>query len=350
MSNLKRSTPIFTRNRNGPGYKLGIKGHHATMQLVSPFGVVTKEVEAHNVILDQGLDRMGTIGQLLWVSDAILKPAGENGLMGYCAVGEGVETATTSDTGLVGEAARTDSRVGGKQFSIPTDRGAWKEEAVFEFTPQQVEGKNLTACIFSDSSSAGQNANTKVLFPEVITVPTGFFLRISYAMELTWDIDPVAHTLTIPGLGSITGQVQLFRRGRGSGGQTLYISHFWNSYLANYSDPGPGSFREPGRPRLLTGSLDSYTYGGQEAVHPNYTGDAGQRTGGTYTVGTYEKSWDLVFGLIAGNGDFNGVGINAYANSGGVVAAFSTTSLSELTKDNEHILTLEDFKISWGRA
>ena len=342
MSNRKLSIPVLARERrSSPSLSMGIKAHHATAQIVSPDGVIVKESEAHNLVLDQGLDYIPMTFFFTTVADKF----------NYCAVGEGVESVDEEDTGLIGETARvaSTSRAGG----YSTTEGKWNQTYMFQFAPNEVEHKNLTACIFSWSATAGQNAFSKVVFSETLTIPTGFYLRITYAVEITWPWR-WDHTISIPGWGTHSGRIRIPGEGRDeTGRRTRNIIGIFDSVVC-----GAGTSNNNWR---------TNAYGSDAAYNEGYGVPLSAAVGSSmvpirkpYMPGSFERSIDLEITLTttyANNsrsltfcfGSTRGPG-NGFVDYWGALTFTLHQGEPSMSKDNEHILTLENFKISWGRA
>jgi hypothetical protein len=175
-------------------------------QVVNPDGSVAQRGAHPNLILDQGLNQMGTSLTIV-------------GLFGVCAVGTGNSTPVVAQIGLDAEVARTASfQTGNDSGGTPyngtrgVSYGSLEYKRTFNFAIGALNGTYFELG-FSSTTTPGNNLFSRALFKDGSGNPVGVAinssqqLRVSYF--LTFSINggsgnsTTGHEVSITGVGTV---------------------------------------------------------------------------------------------------------------------------------------------------
>lgn len=303
-----------------------------TWQLLEGEEVVRGGVQ-HNLLLDSGLDNIGTYG--------LVDP------YKYACVGTGTSEPAVTQTALDAEVARTNVRPSG-YFDLPQYKspGVYTLEIVREFSEASVANKNLTEWGFSPLSQGGVGVRERFRDdngdPVTLTPDGSQKLRLTY--EVTLNLSPATPTpfsVTLAGAGGATdaNSDELFG---------VYSLH-------NVSANEEADFRLidaalKGFPRLYIGvSDDEVALGYANVIRGDFSTQ--MPAAPTYVVGSFERG--LGSATISG-ADYAGRVRNIlYAWQANQFFNGYSCVLDDphiITKDDLHTLTIEGPLISWGRA
>lgn len=156
--------------------------------------IVEDRPVAPNLVLDQGLNN--------WFSGSYIL----GNFNRYCAIGTGTSTPAVTDTGLGVEAKRTGAMLTGSGncgYSLDTIAGTLANKRTHDF-PVQTSNENFTELAWSHSSSAGNNANSRVLISGgTLSALIGQQVRVVHTITLT--CSPIARQSGTIGIGGTPG-------------------------------------------------------------------------------------------------------------------------------------------------
>lgn len=282
----------------------------------SPVGnVALDRPEADNLILDQGLDYLGS-GTAHWGS-----------IGKYCVLGSGTSTPSTSQTGLDSEIVRTSNTLATGTFT--TDTVGTRTRAIqrtYDF-PAETSGKNYAELGLSHSETATNNLSTRALIDGgTVAVATGQQARVVYIVSITLGANavmtPASHTGWTAGLQ----------------GTSAFCTF---SYTPDIAGPGDSNFT-----RLSLSTTSTIPQFGT-SFSLGTVGVAGTGGFNTYTTGTYKRTRWSRWGLAEGIGTWRSL-IEANT-SGGVIVSWCFVFDNAQTKDSAHVLTIT-WSMTYGRA
>jgi hypothetical protein len=154
--------------------KIGIEAQYMQWQILEKSGLIVKEGEQHNLILDHAKELMATHGM--------------DGITAFAVVGTGSTVPNVSQLALTAEVARTSTVPSGEADSITRfSNGVYDIKRVRQFTVAQVGSQNLTEWGFAPLGSG--NLAVRELFrnsgtPITITLTATQTLRIVYVTRV----------------------------------------------------------------------------------------------------------------------------------------------------------------------
>lgn len=306
-----------------------------TWQLVQDDAVVQQGTQ-HNLLLDSGLDNIGTYG--------LVDP------YEYACVGTGTSDPVVSQTALDAEVARTLTRPSGysdnPQYQSP---GIYILEIVREFSEASIANQNLTEWGFSPVATGGVGVRERFRDdqgnPVTLTPDGSQKLRLTYEVTVTLTpTSPTPCSFTVTGVGQATsagvdaveGNYTLRRTSDTYDtdiGLLERILRFGNPFLHILNESGTS-----------LGYADDverdYTPSARFAAEPYVVGSFERRTG-EVTVGATEYTGAIRY---LGVGSSNGFAFREI----GHVTELDTTHI--ITKDDLHTLSIDGPLISWSRA
>lgn len=331
-----------------PNQNAGLDGW-VSWQLIDRQGRVVRGGEQHNLILDTLLNDIATNtlngGFFATLADSLT----------HFAVGTDSTPPTVTDTALGAELARTTTQVA---YSV-----ARPSNGVYVFTLEREFGfgsanGNLTE--FGFARGAATEMLVRELFrdgagnPITITKTSDYLLRITYELTVTLGpVTPAAHSFVISGIGTIAGTCFLIG---GTSGTDLFAGAF-----------DIVSFSRAARGALSIGNSDwnvtPRAHNAASAVSNGYTSNinldspptGGSVTPNAYTAGDFARTFDVTFGAAAANHEWQVIGLCRSANSGVTIGrpgwVFLLDSGDRFTKDNQHVLTIDEFvTYTWDRT
>lgn len=305
-------------------------------QLVSAGGLIVREGEQHNLILNSGLDYYAIHGI--------------RGSVDVAHVGTGSTAPNVAQTGLAAPLASTREIGTAYPATIRTAEGVYNYVLEREFGFDQANG-NLTEWGYGPNGAA--SLSVRELFrdaqgaPIVISKDNTQKLRLTYTLQIT--VGPTTRTagaVTIDGVGTRTGSYHLCGVG-GHAGDLQIVDQImvarqppgmfggFQNCMSLYDDP---AFRTSDYNlwRVMEGSVAGPA-----------GGSAGAYVAGSYTRQGQTYTWDT----SQFNGQIVGVTLSCatdYYNRLAWVWAFDPGQ--EVTKTDLDRLTLRGPSVSWGRA
>ena len=303
-----------------------------TWQLLEGEEVVRGGVQ-HNLLLDSGLDNIGTYG--------LVNP------YKYACVGTGTSEPAVTQTALDAEVARSLVRPSGYSDSpIYQSPGVYTLEIVREFSEASIANKNLTEWGFSPVFSGGVGVRERFRDddgnPVTLTPDGSQKLRLTYEVSITLSpVTPQAFSVTVEGAGAaspggtdtLSGRYLLhdFRRGN-------------NDFnLVNVSLQSQGAY-------LFVADSTRSVLGYDDDFRADYT-PAARASVAPYVVGSFERNLgSATIGAAEYTGEIRQLGLSASPFTPSSSYAVELDSQHIITKDDLHTLTIEGPIISWSRA
>jgi len=328
-------------------------------QVVNPDGSVAQRGAHPNLILDQGLNQMGTI-------------VGIPGLFGACAVGTGNSTPVVAQIGLDTEVARTVSfQTGTDSGGTPYNGtrglsyGSLEYKRTFNFAIGALNGTYFELG-FSGTTTPGNNLFSRALFKDGSGNPVGVAinasqqLRVSYF--LTFSINggsgnsTTGHEVSITGVGTVGYSMR--HRLHNAASATFAFGAGTSLGTAYVDSPG-------GQVVPINFSLYMWWAGGNSNFSLEFANIAGQAknaagtqvtTNATPTVASYtNNNFYLDGALLFGTNSTNLTDGMVQLGSGFVASddgkfAFALYEFdTPILKTDQNTLTL-NIRRSWGRA
>lgn len=304
-----------------------------TWQLLSGSEVVQGGTQ-HNLLLDAGLDNIGTYG--------LVDP------YKYACVGTGTSEPAVTQTSLDAEVARANTRPSGysdnPQYQSP---GVYTLEIVREFSEASVANKNLTEWGFSPVSQGGVGVRERFRDdagnPVTLTPDGSQKLRFTYEVTVTLTpTSPTPCSFTVAGAGAATsaGVDELAGQFRLMSLTTTGASEF---NLVN-------SVLRGNRAWLYAGNYNGGTLPAYNGRTSNQQIDAPMPVA-PYVAGAFTRS--LGSATVAATDAVGAVSELAVRRSSSEWQVGYLTVLDDphiITKDDLHTLTIEGPIISWSRA
>ena len=295
---------------------------------------VTRQGKQHNLLLDSGLDNIGTYG--------LINP------YKYACVGTGTSEPAVTQTALDAEVARTNVRPSGYSDS-PTYQspGVYTLEIVREFSEASIANKNLTEWGFSPVSSGGVGVRERFRDDDgnpVTLTPDGTQkLRLTYGVTVALGpVTPTAAGVTVAGAGAATP----------SGADTLTGAYTLVSISANNGFDFiliDSVLRGSSTVRLNT--CDDPSPLGYTESYDTSMSERPTTSPVPYAVGSFERAFgSATVSAQAYTGRIKQVTFGYNTIYTWVGYAFEFNSQDIITKDDLHTLTIEGPLISWGRA
>lgn len=280
----------------------------------SPVGnVAVDRPEADNLILNQGLDYLGS-RKTHW-----------GNIGAYCVLGSGTTAPAYTDTGLVSEIVRTNTTL--EAGTGVTDNIGTRTRTIqrtYDF-PAETSGQNYAELGLSHSGSVTSNLSTRALIDGgTVAVATGQQARVVYKVIVTLGANAVATP------ASSTGWTA------GLQGTSAFCSFDYMERI-NYAGWANHSML------MLCTNPTIPTFG------TNYSTGGGEGTSTSneflaYTYGTYKSTRKSTWGLAAGNGTWRALAMWS-APEQAWVWVFDNAQ----TKDDEHTLVVT-WSMTYGRA
>jgi hypothetical protein len=304
---------------------VSIKPQYMAWQLVNKSGLIIKEGEQHNMVLNQAKDQMATHGM--------------DGITAYAVIGTGSTAPAVGQTGLVAESARTNAIPSGLQDEVVrVSNGVYDIKRVRQFA--SIGGLNLTEWGFSPNNVAGNNLAVRELFrdgsnnPITITPNNDQFLRIFYVTRVT--LSPLATAPTSVSI-NISGLAAPLRTGK------LWATGY--KYRPEYQFADFETFNA-----LMKGAVQFFVH--DQRWTENYNeqiyatlSPRPVRTANAYVLGSKTRTYpQQEFGVNDLNSTICSFSVGQEIQSGLV---FNLDVGQEFTKDNAHKLTLDNFGVSW---
>lgn len=281
----------------------------------SPIGnVALDRPEAYNLILNQGLDYLGS-GMANW------------GTIGtYCVLGSGTTTPSYADTGLDSEIVRTSNTLGTGSFtSGDVSTRTLTIQRTYDF-PAETSGKNYAELGLSHSGTVTNNLSTRALIDGgTVSVATGQQARVVYKILITLGANavmtPASSTGWTAGLQGTSAYCTF--GGQPSIGVSGVDGQANLALCTGSTIPAFGTPFTPGTTSGGSGSLDAYT------------------------TGTYKRTRTTIWSLTQGVGTWRSLIINT--GTAGTAYAWCWVFDNDQTKDNLHTLTII-WSMTYGRA
>lgn len=319
--------------------------------VVNPDGSIAQAGEQHNLLLSGYKDLALTYG----FSGGGTAPSG---LATYAVVGTGSSDPVPTQTTLDAEVARTANSPGGDAY-ILSGPNTFDLRYIREFPAGTFNGVQLREWGFSPSGGLNNPLMSRELFrdptgtPVVVTVGSSQSLRFEYVVRLQLaPATPVAASVTLSGIGTLTGKA--------------FLQHRENS--------SPATFNILALPEMMVLGKTSgtYYYAGQSssgtfvlAVHLwdrdpplaeqnpdlNIYGAYKLLSGYNPRVAYSRETAPISFSPSEANFTVHAISLSlfywagAYYYQGGYI--FLIDSGQEFTKDNLHTLTIDSFAMSW---
>ena len=313
----------------------GVKGMYK-IQVLENGRVVEDRPWAKNMILNQGLDyalnnRYSSVGELFR----------------YHCVGTGATAVSATDTGLVSESKRTSTLLTG---SGNTGRSISGNTATFRYTwdhsVEGVGGANYSEHGVSPYSSAGANLFARSLIAGgTVSVAEGQQLRVIYDVSVTV-------TPSVPTAAAVGGTGWPVAPATNCDGDAVLL--LWNGVVGDLGTSGVSG----GAGLMLMTSGSTYMSCcsaltlpggvGSDAAYTYITGGEIGYTVGSYTSGSFTRSW--IPSAYATASSFSSTSIIGWylKNSGGGQIAFKYDQ--NQTKANTHRLRYPSITVTWARA
>lgn len=343
------SLGLRARRKGAPRLHAGLGGW-LTWELVDRNGRVKRGGEQHNLFLDQGLNAIAT---------SPLVPDSNSGIgdwFTHACVGTGASAPSEADTELGSELARTATTLS-TSLERPSN-GRYVMSKTWSFGFGQGNG-NLTEWGIARAAS-GQLIVRELIrdsngTPVVISKTSDFELRLTYTFEVQLSpVTPTAHDVVIAGLNGgdpINGTISFLGGGVGNGATSTIVVEYDLKTFAYVAAGVTGSFSgrtDAGRPFISDSVVSGYT-----ASNANAANAMGTRSSSAFTPGVWERSVSAVYGTGVGNFTIAAIGIVGAGQVGTDRRAgfvFNIDAGDRPTKDNEHILTIDNLlTVTWGR-
>lgn len=281
-----------------------------------------------NLILDAGLERLGT-----------------DGVWDRCYVGAGNTAPAAGQTALVSPVASTTNVTaiaGGT--NTPTNTYCFARQT-YRFAAGVAAG-NLSEVgvgwatgLFSRALIKDEEGD-----PTTITVLSDEFLDVTYEARMYPVMTDQVFTVTINGTPyEFTARPVRFSGNHGSGNlewPTRLAALLSNGMIAAGGGAGASAMQAYGTDASLA-AVTASSINGTQLVSNGSTGNASNFIG-SYASGSYERSIRTTFGIAAGSSAFGGFVVISYCGDYQMVVD------PPLPKDGTKVLTL-DFTVSWGR-
>ena len=362
----REPAPMNTRVRVQPQHLRWEVGRYRERISSGPGGLGRSRIwtperagEQHNLVLDQ-------------TYDSLIAQSGFIGLNSYAVVGTGSSAPATTQTGLDAEQVRTNTTVSGQPDEISrVSDGVYRITRYREFSEAQVGGLNLSEWGFSPEAVAGNNLMSRELFrdgsnnPVAITLASDQRLRMIYATQLT--LNPVvsqAASINITNLGVRTGSEVLHKLasiyGLKQGAADLYLMDFiargiTSGYagLVPSGEYGEGSlkiglwFTATSFARTYDTNTARQNYGVQKVMSiQSYAAGSRQRIVDPVTLQVDQANFTIAsLGLAVSDGTISDGGTGGNV---GYAFSFVFDAGQEVSKDNLHKLTIDQWTLTWG--
>jgi hypothetical protein len=302
--------------------KIKVEAQHMHWQLIEKSGLIVREGEQHNLILNQASEQFPIYGL--------------DGVTAFAVVGTGSTAPNAAQTALVSELVRTSTVPSGESDSTTRFAdGVYDIRRVRQFSAAQVGNQNLTEWGFSPLGVAGANLAVRELFrdglnsPITITPSATQFLQIVYVTRVT--LTPViaqAVSVNITGVGNRTGQ--------------FFLSQHNDFDTVNQLIKGLAGFG-------LMSSAPAVAYatnfqmGNTDRISP--------QTASAYVANSKTRIFgNIAYSAIAANGIIYGLAIRSNSNpttnaSFGGILRFDNGQ--EFTKSSLYNLTMQPFGVTW---
>ena len=352
---------VRIRPRVPPRARVGVRyePQYVHWKVVNPDGSIAREGEQHNTLLNVYKSLIPTYG-IIGADPFSYNP---NGLAGYAVVGIGVTPPDPSQTTLDNEIAR----IGPSGFSGPNlaaktavSDGVYDLHYIREFPAGTFnDGTPLTEWGFSPSGTPGDPLMCRELFrdpagnPTTVNVSSSQRLQMHYYVRVQLQpVTPQPASVTITGVGTLTGQVLLQRYPWGgtysSGlltladtiarGQATNIKHAEGEYSYDTGISCQiGAITEP-IDLAYTSSIQSPSRG---VVTASYGAPSSNSRSSDPVLLSPTQAVGTIYGFVIGLYK----GYNYYTLFARYV--FQLDAGQEFTKDNVHTLTIDSFTLSW---
>ena len=311
-----------------------------TWQLLSGSEVVQQSTQ-HNLLLDAGLDNIGTYG--------LVDP------YKYACVGTGTSEPAVTQTSLDAEVARALTRPSGysdnPQYQNP---GVYRLEIVREFSEASVANQNLTEWGFSPVSQGGVGVRERFRDdqgdPVTLTPDGSQKLRLTYEVTVTLTpVTPTPCTVTVQGAGAATTAGTDDLQGQYSLHGLAARAFVWDNDFDIISATLKGSSMYFG----VASASDNNALSYGEEVSLAYRIPSPERFNPpAYVVGSFEREFGSVtIGATTYQGEVRYLVISVDDDQQyqtGFVTEFDPDH--RIQKDDLHTLTIEGPIISWSRA
>jgi len=296
--------------------------------------VPEKEGEQHNLILTQTYDSLIPLYGFVLLAE-------------FAAVGTGTTPPNPSQTGLVGEVARTGSDANPPLSDYgEVTNGQFLITRVREFSESQVGGRSLTEWGFGVSDAPGNNLMCRELFrdgsgnPIALNIATSQRLRLIYRYSFTYTPaigSSQSVSVNIANLGTRTAKLFLSRAAslpEYSQNPHIFLLDNWAANRRNRISHGVlGQARTPNpdaTPNFVSGTEVLLTSVGTTAI------TRGRRINSrTFDAADANATW---YGLLLAG--------QAVGFSGVIFLAFDPGQ--QFTKDNLHRVTVNEWTLTWG--
>jgi hypothetical protein len=308
-------------------YKISLKPHYMAWQILQR-GLIVREGEQHNLVLNQASDLMAVHGM--------------DGITNYAMVGTGTSAPNAAQTQLQAELVRTNFVPSGEADSITrVSSGVYDIRRVRQFSAVQIGGQILGEWGFSPVASGLNNAAVREVFRDGGGVPTPIVLTGVQQLRLIYvtrvDLNPKfdaasAHSLNIVGIGNRSGLMYLcdaitLPPNRPSFDAINALIRGADVSLRIHSTRTP-----PNNNAIFYGTA-------LKTLTPT----------GAYVAGTKQRSYNpAVWSVTDYVGVVAGFAISNATKAGGEGLAFMFDVGQEFTKASTHTLTLNSpFGVSW---
>jgi hypothetical protein len=317
-----------------PGCYYGLKGE-VEWCVVNQDGSIAQDGGKQNLILDSGLDMIGTPSGSYNLGYAIPE------VMENCAVGTGNSTPIVAQNALDTEIARTNNYLLSPQGSCGSflpDAYTLQHVRTFDF-PLGSINTTIYEAGFSPITTPGNNLFSRVLLnaPTGITVTSLQILRLKYTLTVTYGVANTwtTDTVTITGIGDIGYGVDVAQYkyrsqyiGYESGGTP---TRYDNTFFTNCVDVDTGH-TSPGKIKAnaanaMSGEPGNYWLTGNPAyTSANHTTGVVLFANTTYVDETYVDAQGTILGAGAGHNGWGAL----------ISTVIGTNKISNPTENNDN--------------